>query len=325
MRSPVDRIKPRHPASPPAAVLCCGNLVLDILVRPVTELGWGKTTWVECIDQSIGGNGASTSYALAKLGHPARLIGSVGADEFGDRILDQLGSAGVDVHHVARTDLPTPLTIGLVHPNGDRALLHQPGASLQAFSDGIDLTGDLVAGCDRFHLANIFALPRLQPFAAELLRCASRQGLTTSLDTGWDNRGHWMETLSPCLPHVALLFVNEEEARQFTGCSEPERAARIFREHGANKVVVKTGDRGCVVFAGSAVFQEPAFPVPVADTTGAGDCFAAGFLAAAQRGYADREAARFANAVAALSVQHAGSVAGLLSFDETVRWMEQRR
>ena len=316
-----DRIKLGDPAKTPAGVLCCGNLVLDILVRPVTELAWGTTTWVETIDQSIGGNGASTAYALAKLGNPVRLIGCAGIDEFGDRILRTLESAGVDVTHVVRVELATPLTIGLVHPSGDRALLHQPGASLDAFSGGLDLTQDLISDFDRFHLANIFALPCLQPFAAGLLHRAQELGLKTSLDTGWDNRGRWMETLAPCLPYVDVLFVNAEEARQLTGTSDPKHAARIFREQGANEIIFKLGERGCAVFAGSEVFDEPGFPVPVADTTGAGDCFAGGFLAALQRGYDDREAARFANAVGALSVQCAGSVAGMLSFDETVRWM----
>ena len=317
------RIKLGDPPKTPAGVLCCGNLVFDILVRPVTDLAWGKTTWVETIDQSIGGNGASTAYALAKLGIPVRLVGSAGIDEFGDRILRTLESAGVDIAHVTRSERPTPLTVGLVHPNGDRALLHQPGASLDAFSDGLDLTQDLISGFDRFHLANIFAFPRLQPFAAGLLHRAQEHGLKTSLDTGWDSRGRWMETLAPCLPHVDLLFVNAEEALQLTGSTEPEDAARIFREYGANRVILKLGERGCAVFAGSEVFLEPAFAVPVVDTTGAGDCFAGGFLAALQRGYDDREAAHFANAVGALSVQRAGSIAGLLLFDETLQWMER--
>ena len=305
-------------------MLCCGNLVLDILVRPVAGLAWGATTWVEAIQQSVGGNGANTSFALATLGNPVRLLADAGADEFGDRVLRKLESAGVDLSFVVRSGLPTARSVVLVHPGGARALLHQPGASRDAFAAGFEFTADLIAGCDRFHLANIFALPALEPLAAGLLRDARQAGLHTSLDTGWDARGGWMKALAPCLPGVDLLFVNEEEAHRLTGHTEPEAAARIFREHGAADVVVKLGERGCAVFAASESFYAPGFTVPVADTTGAGDCFVGGFLAALQRGYEYRDAARFANAVGALSVRHLGGVGGLLTFSETVRWLEDR-
>ena len=305
-------------------MLCCGNLVLDILVRPVKGVAWDATTWVETIEQSVGGNGANTSYALAKLGNPVRLLATAGADEFGDRVLRKLESAGVDLGHVFRSGLPTAVSVILVRPGGARALLHRLGASREAFAAGFEFTADLIAGCDWFHLANIFALPALQPFIAGLVRDARQAGLRTSLDTGWDAADGWMKTLAPSLPYLDLLFVNEDEARHLTGSAEPETAARIFRERGASDIVVKLGERGCAAFAGSESFRVPGFSVPVADTTGAGDCFVGGFLAALQRGHGYRDAARFANAMGALSVEKLGGVAGLLTFSETVRWMEDR-
>src|SRR5260370_35057627 len=75
--------------------LCCGNLVRDILVRPVAEPFWGRTVWVDTIEEGFGGNGANTSYTLARLGTPVRLLGMLGADEAGDRIAGTLQSAGV--------------------------------------------------------------------------------------------------------------------------------------------------------------------------------------------------------------------------------------
>ena len=64
--------------------------------------------------------------------------------------------------------------------------------------------------------------------------------------------------------------------------------------------------------------------MPVVDTTGAGDCFVGGFLAALQHGLSYEEAARFANAVGALSVQRFGGTPGLLSFDDTLAWIAER-
>ena len=304
-----------------SGVLCCGNLVRDIAVGPVTDPGWGRSTWVDFIEEGIGGNGANTAYTLAKLGTPARLIGTIGADDAGDRVLATLQSAGVDTRFVERSSLPTPSTVALVSPTGDRALLHRPGASGDVFKHNIVISAELTSGCSWFHLGNVFALPALRSRAAELMEQLRGSGLRISIDTGWDARGEWMRVLGPCLDGADLLFVNADEARELTGRTDPVEAARGLRQHGARTVVVKLGPAGSLVYSGGNATALPAFRVNVVDTTGAGDCFVGGFLAALQRGFDEIEAARFANAVGALSVQKLGGTAGLLGFDETLGWM----
>lgn len=309
-----------------SGVLCCGNLVRDILVGPIADTTWGRTIWVDSIEEGFGGNGANTSYALAKLGTPVRLLGMLGSDEAGSRVLASLQNAGVDTTQVQRSGaLPTPTTVVLVNPNGARALLHQTGASREAFKHPFKINGDLVAGCTWFHLANVYALPALRSHAGTMLESARQAGLRVSVDTGWDARGEWLEILRPCLPVTDLLFVNEDEARELTGLSHPIQAARALQEHGVPNVVVKLGAAGCVVFTGEESIASPAFQVPVVDTTGAGDCFVAGFLAALQRGLSYADAAHLANAVGALAVQKLGATTGLLSFDETLSWVKAQQ
>src|SRR6185503_2704956 len=91
------------------------------------------------------------------------------------------------------------------------------------------------------------------------------------------------------------------------GCSPDlpiqPRLREPLRELGAGTVVVKLGGRGCAVFGAEGMLESPAFSVPVVDTTGAGDCFAGAFLAARLRARSYAEAAQFANAVGALSIQ----------------------
>lgn len=305
-----------------SGVLCCGNLVRDIAVSPLSEVVWGGTTWVDSIEEGFGGNGANTAYTLAKLGTAVRLLGMLGADDAGDRVLAKLHEAGVDTTHVGRGRLPTPTTVALVNAGGGRALLHRLGASREAFEDPIDLTAALIEDYRWFHLANLFALPALRPRAADLLLRAREKGLSVSIDTGWDARGEWMDALGPCLAHADVLFVNEDEARELTGRCDPIEAAGVFQEYGVKDVVVKLGPAGCLIRTRDGVIESPAFQVDVVDTTGAGDCFAGGFLAALDHGFSFPEAARFANAVGALSVQKFGGTPGLLNFDDTQRWIE---
>ena len=131
-----------------------------------------------------------------------------------------------------------------------------------------------------------------------------------------------MQVLAPCLPHIDLLFVNEDESRILSGSDDPRVAAKFFQSHGVKNVVVKLGGDGCCVFTQSGDVKVPAFRVPVVDTTGAGDCFAGTFLAALYYGHSTAGAARLANAAGALNIQRLGATGGLLSLDQTDAWMK---
>ncbi len=305
----------------PAGVLCCGSIVLDIVVRPVDRFVFNTSVWVDAIEQQLGGNGASTSYALALLGAPVRLLGVVGRDPFGEFALARLRSAGCDVDNICILESRTATTVAVVNSAGDRLLLHRPGVSATAFEDPIEFSPPLTAGVSHFHFANFYSMPRLRTRAAETVRAARAANLTVSVDTGWDSQGRWLDDLGPGLPMTDLLFVNAEEARMLTGIADARAAGLRLRELGAGTVVVKLGRRGCLVLREGVEFSAAGYDVPVLDTTGAGDCFAGGFLAALGRGASLKEAARFANAVAAFSIQSLGATEGLRSYDETVAWM----
>ncbi len=303
---------------PGGGVLCAGNIVHDVLVRPVDRLDFDQTVWVDELCASLGGNGANTSYTLARLGVRVRLASIAGSDGRGDEMIAILKEAGVDTSSVVRSRLPTSATVVLVRHDGARAFFNRPGCAVT------DFPAEVPGGCSHFHLANVFALPGLRPRAGEMMARARAAGMTTSLDTGWDARGEWSSVLGPALPYTDVLFVNLEEARRLSGQPELEGANACFLDRGAGMVVTKLGRDGCFVCSAAERLRVPGFAVEAVDTTGAGDCFAGAFLAALERGMHPADAARFANAVGALNVQELGAVAGLRSFDETLEWMRAR-
>ncbi len=307
-----------------SGVLCSGSIAFDILVRPVDQSQWGTTTFVDAIESHVGGNGANTSFALAKVGVAVRLLGAVGGDEQGALILEKLRRAGVDISAVTRVQAPTATTVVIVNSAGDRKFLHRLGASSEAFTEPVEF-GSLSQSASLYHLASLFILPRLRAHAAGILARARASGLMTSLDTNWDAQGRWMRDLEPCLPHLDILFMNEDEARMVTGSSDPAVAARVVLERGVRTAVMKLGRRGCAIYTNLREIICPAFDVEAKDTTGAGDCFVAGFLAALIRGEEYAEAGRFANAVAALSVQKIGAVEGVPSRAEIEAWIRSAR
>src|SRR3989442_14362875 len=133
-------------AAPPRGILCCGNIVHDVMVRPVEQFQWGTTTWVDSIEQNLGGNGSNTSYTLGMLGVPVRLLGMVGQDPFGEMALSILRTAGVDLSWVGRSRAPTTASICPVNAAGDRLFLHRVGSSAEVFPEPIEFTPQVLYG-----------------------------------------------------------------------------------------------------------------------------------------------------------------------------------
>ncbi len=302
------------PATVSSATIVCGNIVYDILVRPVEALRWGGTMIVDRVEHHLGGNAGSTSYTLATLGMPVKLVSLAGSDSKAEFLLSTLRAAGVDTSPMQFTAAPTSTALSLINAHGERALLYHLGASAENLREPFELPD----GASHFHLAAVYRMRYLRAAAPGILRKAREAGLTTSVDTQWDHEGEWLSVLEPSLPFTDLLFVNEEEARMLSGSADPAEAARALQSKGAGHVIVKLGARGCLVDGRERV---EGFRVDAIDTTGAGDCFVGGYLAALQRGESHGHAARFANAVAALAVQRLGAVEGVRSYEETLAWM----
>lgn len=302
-------------------VLCAGNISHDILVRPVDEFRWGTCTWVEEFVEEMGGNASNASFVLGRLGVPAKLMGMVGRDERGAALLRKLTGAGVDVSAVGRSEGPTTTTICVANSTGDRLFLQRPGSSLEAFAEPAVFNAELCGGASHYHQANLYSLANLRRHSAETMRRAHDAGLTVSVDTGWAADGRWMEVLEPALPFTDLLFVNEDEARMLTGHSEPDAIARTLRDHGATTIALKLGAHGSILFRGDDRIECAPFAVKVVDTTGAGDNYAAGFLAALYRGLDYAHAGLIANATGAISVTQLGAVRAALNWDDAMAWM----
>ncbi|MCW5964553.1 MAG: carbohydrate kinase family protein [Bryobacterales bacterium] len=305
-------------------VLCSGSIVMDVLVRSEGDAPWGTTTFVDTLEFHVGGNGANTALALAAMETPVRLAGCLGDDEQSRFVLRRLHDAGVDTRAVTQLEAPTASTVVMVNSAGQRKFLHRLGASARAFAEPLIFTSQLMEGMTHYHLASLFVLPHMREQGPEMLRRARAAGCSTSLDTNWDPNGLWMKTVAPCLPYLDFVFMNEDEARMITGLAEPEPAARVLLGEGVRTAVMKLGGRGCAIYTADEEIVSPAFPVEVRDTTGAGDSFVGGFLAARARGANLTQAARFANAVAAHSVQHIGAVAGIPAYQEIVDWLAVR-
>jgi sugar/nucleoside kinase (ribokinase family) len=116
------------------------------------------------------------------------------------------------------------------------------------------------------------------------------------------------------------------EAQALTGLADPEDIARALLDRGVGVVALKMGSAGCLVASGThGWLRLPAFEVPVIDTTGAGDAFAAGFMAGVWLGWSLEQTARLANAAGALCVTGAGASGNVRSLPETLAFIDSAK
>jgi sugar/nucleoside kinase (ribokinase family) len=302
-------------------IVVLGNFVVDIIGKPIERLPErGRLALIDTLETHVGGNGPNTAGALGRLGAAAAAAGRVGDDLYGRFLLESLQGWGVDTRTVVRDpEAATGVTFVPVDLTGERSFIHYSGANARFRPE--DLDWDLLPAARHLHLASCFILPGLDgPPAAALLQEARRRGLTTSVDVCWDRQGRWMELLRPCLPHADFLTPSEEEARQLTGRADPDVMAQVFHDCGCRTAIIKLGERGCYYSGAEGAIASPAFPVEVRDTTGAGDCFVAGFLYARAQGWDLERTLRFANACGGRSVSAVGAVTGMGPAAEIEEW-----
>jgi sugar/nucleoside kinase (ribokinase family) len=276
--------------------------VADVLARPVDSFGTpGASQQLQQAALGPGGNGVNTAIALARLGVSVRLAAPVGRDRLGDLLRQAVHAEGIeDSNLVTLEGAQTSVSIVLVESRGERRFLHFRGANTHFSLQHVNWDG--VEGARVFHYASAFSLPTFDgPPLERAMERAAQMGCLTSLNVCWDVHGRWLPLIQPALAHTGFVFPNLAEGWKLTGESEPPAIARCLRKWGVKTVVVKLGAAGCYVAGPEGSFTSPGFPVKVIDTTGAGDCFAAGFLAAICRGEGLEQAARLANAAGALS------------------------
>lgn len=308
-------------------VVCLGILVADVVGWPLHSVpDPGRLVLVDEIGLYTGGCAVNAATALAVLGLPVEAIGKVGSDPFGDFVVNALQDRGIGTYGVKRdAQAGTSVTMVMVDPDGERRFVHYIGANAHLTLN--DVSMQLVEEASILHIGGSLVLPGIdgEP-TAELLRHAHAAGVTTFLDTVWDDTGRWMRLLEPSLQHIDYFIPSLPEAQAIVGLDEPGEVASALIDHGVGTVALKMGGDGCLVMSAEKdALRLPAFEVEVVDATGAGDAFAAGFITGVWHGWSLERSAKFASAVGALCVTGSGATGGVRSLAETVEFMETAR
>lgn len=291
---------------PPVIVL--GDAAADVVAQMRESLAAGSDADATILTRQ-GGSGANVACWLAAAGMDAHFIGRIGADPQGLAATTGLQRQGVIPHLAVDGDRPTGVVIVLVGADGNRSMISDRGANLALSPE--DVPVELFQPRRHLHLSGYALLSDGSRLAAlHALRLARERGLTVSVDpsssqplrrVGADRFLDWTYAADVCLPNL-------DEALVLSGKTDDDAAAAaaaLTSYYG--EVVVTIGPEGALwTDGGPPVFTPPA-PATVVDTTGAGDAFCAGFLAAWLKGVPPAGALASGARLAARAVSRVGA------------------
>lgn len=285
-----------------ALVASIGNLNYDIYIKTHELPGLDQS--VDALDLYTGGGGSAANFsvAIARLGHRARFIGAVGDDVIGEIILKELESEGVEVRYVKKIGgLRSGVVVVIVQPDGGKRMIAYRGANMGLSPDDINETS--LGGVDHVHVAS----GRVE-LILKAKEVAKRDGKSISVDGGTSLARKGLEVAAKALSGVDVVFMNQAEAKLLSSSSDHRAALDVIaRNIDAREIVVTLGDRGAMALSGGEFLYVDAFRLQALDTTGAGDTFAAAYIAARLMGLSLYERLLFANAAASIKVTRPGA------------------
>ncbi len=276
-------------------VAVVGDANVDLILRGDVRPRFGQAEQLlDAGELVLGSSAGITASGLARLGVETSLIACVGTDMFGGFVLDALRELGVDTAGIRVVpETPTGLSVVLSEP-GDRSILTLLGAIAEVTPNDVLAVGDAL---DHVHFASYFLTPAIVEGFVDLATRLRQRGVVVSLDTNWDPTEQW-SGMREVLAATDYFMPNTEELRSIAAAIDPllaaaddDECARAIAELGTH-VVVKAGAAGGWSMSREGSHCSAAgLELDPVDTTGAGDSFDAGYIAAMASGV-ENEAGR---------------------------------
>ena len=271
----------------------------------------GEECFARRFQREVGGGAAITACGLAKLGVHVAVFGLVGQSD-GDWVVDRLKAFGVDCSGLEyHPTEPTGITVS-VSTREDRAFFSFYGANhpLETLLD----RSDTVARLARFRHVHFACAPDAEAYSKLFATLERRTRISIDVQShmSWLTRPESLNLLRSC----TMFFPNAREGSWISAAMEPGDILLRLRDKGLRGVGLKLGGKGAALLWRRRQFLVDPFPVETVDTTGAGDCFDAGFIFAQLRGYRPQRCLNIANICGALSTRALGGISAFPSLTE---------
>jgi ribokinase len=290
-------------------VTVVGGINIDVFARVDRQPTDDEPSLIAAVADGIGGKGANQAVAAARLGATVRIIGAVGDDDDGVRAVDALVAAGVDCRAVrVSRSAPTGRVVGTVAADGSKRTSALGGANLRLRLEHVQASEGLIIGSD-------VVIVQLEPppeVVRAVLETAAAADVPVLLDIA-PAQG----PVRDLFPLATWVTANRAEVEVATGVrvddeGRAREAATVMRAHGPAIVGVSVGGDGhLVAWSGGEAWVEVDRSLPVVDTAGAGDAFAATLAVALAEGVSPRQAAAYASRASTFACGALGAQAAL--------------
>ena len=293
-----------HTAMAPPTIVVLGALNMDLVAFTSRLPGPGETVVGTRFLSYPGGKGANQAVAAARMGARVRMVGRVGDDYFGRRLLEPLQAAGVDVSGVGVEEgASSGTSLITIDDSAQNRIIQIPGANLTCGPREAELAREALEGA----LALMLQLEIPLEVTLEVAREAAARGVAVILDPG-PARPLPAEAYGYC----AYMTPNEPEAEALVGfpvadSASAGRAARELVARGAGCAIITLDSQGCYCAGPGLERHFPALQVEAVDTVGAGDAFNGALAMALAEGQSLEEAVQWATACGGLSVTRSGA------------------
>ena len=299
-----------------------GSIHMDYVVTLDRMPRLGETVIGRGFKMTPGGKGANQAVAAARLGADVYMIGMVGNDVIGDELIKNFERNRVNVDYVKHAETHSGVALIFVDSEGNNVIAVAPGADYHLSKEDVDEALEDLRDRIGVLLLQLEIPVEVVEYA---IRRFSEEGIRIIL-----NPAPYHELSREALSRVFVATPNEIELELMSGvriASDEDlmRAGRkAIEDLGIGNLVVTLGERGAMIIARDRHELIPAFRVKPVDTTGAGDAFNGALAVALVRGEALESAARYANAVAALSTLKLGAQEALPTSKEVEKFLEER-
>lgn len=304
-------------------VIVFGSFVVDLMARSPHLPSRSETVKGSYFQMGAGGKGFNQGVACHKAGADMIMVTKLGKDGFADVCLNAMEELGMSKEYIMISDeKPTGIALIMVDEStGDNQITVVPSACSDIKIEEVNSLEDLIREADYILLQY-----EVNQDANEKIKELALKNNTKVIV----NTAPYVEVSDDFYKNLYMVTPNEVEAEAITGvkvdCLEnAKKAAAIFREKGVENVLITLGSHGVFVSDGKNEDIIDSFKVKAVDTTGAGDAFNGGFLAALSEGKDIWDSAIFANAVAALSVQKLGTTPSMPEGQEVDKFLSERR
>jgi len=300
--------------------LVIGSLNMDMTVKVEELPKLGETIFGNDFYESCGGKGANQAVAVSKLGMKTEMIGMVGKDSQGEKLIQNLNKYGIISDNVIKSDELTGRAIITVDKKGDNNIIVIPGSNFKITKEHIQAKQDVIASSDVVILQNEIPSETVE---FSLLK-AKELGKITIF-----NPAPARKLSGEVFKNTDYLILNETEMEEifeikFNDEEYTEKISIKKKEYGIKNIILTLGDKGSILFSeDNNIKKYDVYKVKAVDTTAAGDSFIGAFtMKICESGNSD-EAIKYATAVSAIVVTRQGAQDSIPTREEIEKFIEE--